>query len=271
MPIGAFASAAGLSLKALRLYDHLGILRPAHIDADSGYRYYRAEQLRAARLIRLMRLMDMPLALIDEAILADPPAMHTLVTQHLESLEARVEQARSTTRSLLYFIRDAHNEENKMTCPVEIKETPPQLIVSISRRVRIDGLLPHIVGSLSGLQKFVWEQNGELAGAPFGIYHGPVNANDDGPMEVCWPVQGKFAPAGEIVVKELPGGKTACVEVKGEQCRFPAILEAYDTGADWVRRSGHELAGPPREIWLDDKGEHMLIAWPFADVSQNGG
>ena len=61
MPIGRFAQASRLSLKALRLYDDTGLLAPAHVNPDSGYRYYREEQLKQARLIGLLRQLEMPL------------------------------------------------------------------------------------------------------------------------------------------------------------------------------------------------------------------
>ena len=62
--IGAFADMTRLSLKALRLYDQLGLLQPLHVDPQNGYRYYGVDQLSSARMIRNMREMDMPLATI---------------------------------------------------------------------------------------------------------------------------------------------------------------------------------------------------------------
>ncbi|MDI6101853.1 MerR family transcriptional regulator [Actinoplanes sp. NEAU-A12] len=64
LTIGAFARAVRLSPKALRLYDELGLLRPAAVDSDSGYRFYDPEQLEQARLIAWLRRLDMPLARI---------------------------------------------------------------------------------------------------------------------------------------------------------------------------------------------------------------
>src|SRR5262249_5535052 len=55
MSIGEFATASRLSQKALRLYGENGLLPPAWVDPDSGYRYYRPEQLRSATLIALLR------------------------------------------------------------------------------------------------------------------------------------------------------------------------------------------------------------------------
>ena len=61
MSIGRFSRVARLSLKALRLYDALGLLPPAYVDSASSYRYYTAVQLRDARLIGLLRQLGMPL------------------------------------------------------------------------------------------------------------------------------------------------------------------------------------------------------------------
>jgi PPM family protein phosphatase len=68
LSIGAFARRSRLSLKALRLYDELGLLPPAHVDAETGYRYYAAAQVDRARLIGLLRRLDMPLARIGRVL-----------------------------------------------------------------------------------------------------------------------------------------------------------------------------------------------------------
>ena len=64
MQIGRFMRLTQLSRKALRLYEQQHILVPAAIDAQSGYRFYADEQIEVARLIRLLRGMEMPLALV---------------------------------------------------------------------------------------------------------------------------------------------------------------------------------------------------------------
>ncbi|WP_211589183.1 MerR family transcriptional regulator [Microbispora sp. H11081] len=72
LTIGAFARAARLSPKALRLYDELGLLRPAAVDGESGYRYYGPDQLERARLIASLRRLGMPLARVRQV--CDLPA-----------------------------------------------------------------------------------------------------------------------------------------------------------------------------------------------------
>jgi serine/threonine protein phosphatase PrpC len=62
LTIGAFARAARLTPKALRLYDEVGLLLPAAVDPESGYRLYEPGQLDRARLIAQLRRVGMPLA-----------------------------------------------------------------------------------------------------------------------------------------------------------------------------------------------------------------
>ena len=62
LTIGAFARAARLTPKALRLYDELGVLSPAAVDPESGYRLYDTAQLERAQLIARLRRIGMPLA-----------------------------------------------------------------------------------------------------------------------------------------------------------------------------------------------------------------
>ncbi|MFE2940523.1 MerR family transcriptional regulator [Streptomyces sp. NPDC059255] len=64
LTIGAFARVSRLSAKALRRYDELGLLRPARVDAYTGYRYYEETQLDRARLVAWLRRIGMPLARI---------------------------------------------------------------------------------------------------------------------------------------------------------------------------------------------------------------
>src|ERR1035438_2355765 len=64
MTSGAFARASGLSRKALRLYDELGLLCPAEVDPVSQYRRYDPAQLEQARLVAWLRRLGMPLASI---------------------------------------------------------------------------------------------------------------------------------------------------------------------------------------------------------------
>ena len=63
MTIGRFARITGLTVKALRHYDDVGLLRPAAVDPETGYRSYSSGQVRSAERIRMLRRLELPLVL----------------------------------------------------------------------------------------------------------------------------------------------------------------------------------------------------------------
>jgi DNA-binding transcriptional MerR regulator len=73
LSIGAFARKTRFSLKALRLYAGLGLLTPVRIDESNGYRWYRTSQLATARLIAMLRRLDMPLNQVADVVAAAGP------------------------------------------------------------------------------------------------------------------------------------------------------------------------------------------------------
>jgi PPM family protein phosphatase len=100
MTSGAFASASGLSRKALRLYDELGLLRPAQVDPVSQYRRYHPAQLEQARLVAWLRRLGMPLARI-RAVSTLPRVQ---AAAELAAYWDRVEAETSARRELATFL-----------------------------------------------------------------------------------------------------------------------------------------------------------------------
>ena len=90
MPIGVFARATRLSIRALRNYDRLGLLSPARVDPDSGYRRYAVGQFPRAGLIRRLRELEVPLSDIAEILAAQAPEeVHAAVERHRVRVTAK--------------------------------------------------------------------------------------------------------------------------------------------------------------------------------------
>jgi DNA-binding transcriptional MerR regulator len=245
IPIGRFAAASRLSPKALRLYDENGVLRPARVDPESGYRYYRLDQIATATAIRLLRTCGMPLAEIRMFLAA--PSEVTLELYERALADELVER-----RRILRYLRKRLKEEPMFD--VQTKSVADQRYVSRTARVRVPELERFITSTIDELWKAY-----EASDHAFAIYHGEVNAEDDGPVEVGVPTA--------IGDRTLPGSEVAYTIVTGDQCRFPEIIGAYDAIAKWAAANGRELAGSPREIYRSDpsKGEENRweIAWPI--------
>lgn len=263
--IGAFANMSLLSIKALRLYDQLGILQPRHVNPQTGYRYYDIDQLPNARTIRNLRDMEMPLATIRRALAVwpvSPAQVELLVQQYLAMRERQVERIRILARQ---FTAQLLQESNAMSLEVNIKAIPLQQVLSSTHKVKVDQLDETISATLSAMQELLTEQGLAATGAPFGIFHGAITPQEDGPIEICLPVNGNASPKGDLALKQLEGGNAACVTMLGAQCDFPAILGAYDAAADWINKNGYAMAEPPREIWHSGAGKDakMEIVWLF--------
>ncbi len=91
LPIGRFARLSGLSIGALRHYDELGLLQPAAVDPETGYRRYAPVQLADARAIARLRDLEVPLDEIRELLGADDAAgRRRRLATHRTRVEARV-------------------------------------------------------------------------------------------------------------------------------------------------------------------------------------
>ncbi|MFF4603901.1 MerR family transcriptional regulator [Streptomyces sp. NPDC001339] len=101
LSIGAFARRVGLTPSALRFYDDCGVLRPARVDAVTGYRRYRAGQ--TARAKRLRRLREAGLPLMDVAVVLDGPAeaARRVLRAHLERTRRTADEARAVVAGFL--------------------------------------------------------------------------------------------------------------------------------------------------------------------------
>ncbi|MDK0521526.1 MerR family transcriptional regulator [Streptomyces sp. ML-6] len=97
--IGEMARDSGLGVSALRFYDRAGVLVPARVDPDSGYRWYGPEQLAEAVLLAGLRRTGMPLADIRLVLAgwsaADTELIRTLLRTHLHRLETGLSEARA--------------------------------------------------------------------------------------------------------------------------------------------------------------------------------
>ncbi len=98
MSIGEFARRSRLSAKALRLYDELGLLVPARVDDDSGYRYYSATQLDGAWLIAALRQLQIPLAEIKLIVSLEPDAAAERIRARWSATETQHRARRDLAR-----------------------------------------------------------------------------------------------------------------------------------------------------------------------------
>jgi DNA-binding transcriptional MerR regulator len=102
LKIGEFSKLAQVSVKTLRYYDELGLLRPNWVDRYTGYRYYSLQQLPRLNRLLALRELGFPLVQIERMLREDlsPSELRRLLKLRQVELEHQVqaEQARLAPR-----------------------------------------------------------------------------------------------------------------------------------------------------------------------------
>jgi DNA-binding transcriptional MerR regulator len=105
LTVGQLGRRVGLTAKALRHYDRIGLLAPAQVDPTTGYRLYGTEQVAAARLVQLLRSVDVPLEQV-RACLQDRSLVPQVLAAHRRRLQARLDRVRGELHRTDHLLED---------------------------------------------------------------------------------------------------------------------------------------------------------------------
>jgi DNA-binding transcriptional MerR regulator len=251
LTISEFGRRAGLSHKALRLYDVSGLLTPAQVDPANGYRWYDEEQLERARRISVLRQLDMPLTTIAEVLAA--PDQESLI--RLDRWWAAEEATAAARRSTLQYLRDRLSRSGTTGLalrPVLTRNVPETKVASIREDTDQQSLVGVIVTCVGEITEYLHTAGATANGGSWVIYHGAVTPEAEATVEVCVPFDGLVDPSGRIAIRVEPAHREAYCTITMDECAYPRIMLAYDLVFDWVRSSGVPEAGPPREVYRPD-------------------
>src|SRR5574340_87125 len=245
-PIGKFSRISRLSVKTLRYYDQIGLLKPARVDPATGYRYYELDQL--ARLNRILALKDLGLTLEQTAVMLDRGLTAEQLRAMLRRKRAELTQAVHQTEDRLARV-DARLKqidlEGKMPdYEIVIKELPPLNVASVR------GIIPTYPqqGHLwDALEKEMKKQGVWYGGPCFTRYLDGEYRDHDIDTNVCAPVAIRCISNGPMKVYELPGGTLAVTVHHGP---FTTLGSAYGALLKWIEENGYRIIGPEREIYL---------------------
>ncbi len=249
LTIGEFSRRCLLSPKALRLYDRQGLLVPAEVDPVTGYRRYRESQLETARLIARLRQLDMPLATVARIVNLPEAERADALAAWWESVERRIAGQRDLLIYLLVGL--AGKERNYDMFTIEERDIPAQFVLTEQRHITVPHLevwLDERMPAMHGIA----ERFGGITGAAFIIYHGEVNEESDGPVEICIPVDETRKDKIDVPTRVEPAHREAFTRISKSMVEFPQILTAYDAVEKWIESNGRECTGSPREVYFTD-------------------
>ena len=212
--IGEFGRRSRLSVKALRLYDELGVLVPARVDEASGYRYYDVAQLEAARLVSMLRQLDFPLATIKGLLACDPGDAAERIAAHWQ----KVESAHDARRELADYVVNLLSGKRSVMYEVATRVIPERSVLCLKRNVDEQGAWALGKQFIAIMRERPLPRMEGREGAAFSIYWGEVSADSDGPVEWCKPVPEADAQAlashyPELTLRTEPAHREAYVAI----------------------------------------------------------
>ncbi|MFB6527343.1 MerR family transcriptional regulator [Streptomyces sp. NPDC056399] len=251
--IGDFARHGRVSVRMLRHYDAIGLLRPARVDPHTGYRFYTAEQL--ALLNRVIALKDLGFtleqvgAILDEKIDADE--LRGMLRLRQAELEAAMAEARARLAQVGARLRAIESEGRMSTQDVVVKKIPAVRIAELSGVAASFG--PQHIGPVIG--PLYDELCGRLEAAGLtgfgpGIAYYEDAGRGDGSVLVH---AGMTVPEGTAVegveVRVLPAIEEAATVV--HRGSMDTVLPTAQTLARWIEANGYETRHYARELYLE--------------------
>ena len=243
LKIGEFSSLAQISIRALRHYDELGLLEPARVDPETGYRLYSVSQL--PRLHRILALRDLGFPLeriaqaLDGGVSVDALKGMLMLREAEQETQVRDEMQRLERLQALLHLME---KEGRMSGDVILKEVGPQWIVSLREKIAtysvVGGLFGKLYGSLG---------SAAAEGHGMALFHDTDYREQNVDVEAGVCTKQQMRVAEPLTCRQLPATTVASVVHHGA---FNRVAEAYGDLLRWIEANGYGPCGPTREIFL---------------------
>ena len=237
LPIGSFASRCRLSVKALRHYDELGLLRPARVDVVTQYRYYDRRQAPAA----IARSLDVPLPTIREVLASeDPEAVTRILDRERERRAREIGRAATALRSIERLVRAG----TVFPYDIAVRDEPLRTVLVVEGTTTAD---LHVAAGTALVRELLdrLDRLGRTLIGPIMCLLPPAS-DETVILQMCTPIGDP--PPGERVMT-LPAGSVAVARHVGPYEEMGLAEHALHA---WAEEGGFEPNGPIRELYLSD-------------------
>jgi DNA-binding transcriptional MerR regulator len=247
--IGAFAQLGGVTVRMLRHYDHIGLLKPADVGPSTGHRRYGADQLsRLNRLVALKHLgfpLEQVRTLLDEGI--EAAELRGMLRMRAVDLETRLLRDGQTLDRVRARLRLIESESAMTITDVEIKTVAPQRVLALHQsltenadtdQLDIEALFERVIAAMDAVSA---------------DRTSPISWRDDD-AHIAHVFAGFLAPSAQVAgldVVELPGVSVASVVRRGA---VADMNEAHQAIARWAETHDHSSSverGRWRELYLE--------------------
>ncbi|WP_334073769.1 MULTISPECIES: MerR family transcriptional regulator [Paenibacillus] len=244
--IGDFSKLVRVSVRMLRHYDEIGLLKPGSTDAVTGYRYYSVEQIPRANRIQVLKEMGFSLAEISGLMHQDLNAgqLLSLLENRKRQITEVIESEHTKLRRVEFLINQINKEDMYMNYEVTVKQIPAYKVLALRDTLpayNAEGTLWNELG------EFVQEHHIKVAAPCYAVYYDEGYKERDVDVEVTMCFQGQAAESDRIKIRELePVSEMACILHHGP---FEQMSAAYHALGVWLDSNGYRWSGPHRAIY----------------------
>lgn len=247
MPIGRFSKSCRLTIKALRHYDEIGLLKPAFVEPKTGYRYYAQHQARKAVLINMLRSLDIAIPVIEKLIEAGEKEFGAL----LEKEQTRILKELNRQKQILQSVKRISHKGNLIPYEIAIRTEPSYMVARLSCSSTLDQLV---------------EDGGEVIDQLYSIlqsigrgFEDPVMCINRDPdkkgnviIDGCIGIKKPYPNLDTAEIVDIQGGTVAWLTHKGS---YNELGLAYNSLFAWSQEHGYQQRDYMREIYKNDPSE----------------
>lgn len=265
--ISEFSRLSQVSMKTLRYYDQIGLLKPAHTDPLNGYRYYTIEQI--FRLNRILAFKDLGLTLeqilqaLDEQI---PPAqIRGMLRLKQAETQTLIEQEYARLVRIEARLRLIEREsENEAGHDVTLKSVKEQAVATLPTGTNLSSSsLPFFFEELD--HSLLHAGLPEPAALPHMVLWQDTGACQDDrdetfAVEVACPLPEHFSTNAQMRIRVLPA--LPLVASVMHQCQPQGICSALVDLGRWIEHNGYTISFPHpfREVYFARNDYQLSIA-----------
>ena len=255
--IGEFSQMAQVTIRTLRHYDELGLLKPVHIDRFTDYRYYTVEQL--PQLNRILVLKDLGFSLEQIArVLEDnvsPEQLRGMLLMKQAELEQQVQEEQMRLARVAARLRQIEQEGKQPEYEVVLKQGAAQTLVSLRETVpTIEAMPRYRCNMYTNVYNWLEEQRIKSIGQELALYHNREYFEENIEMEAgvllnkAATTSTQFPMNNALRMYELP--TTPMLASVIHRGSFYDVPQAISTLFVWVGTNGYTASGSYREIHL---------------------
>lgn len=246
LKIGDFSKLSRLSIRMLRHYDELGLLRPEQVDSETGYRYYSEGQLSTAGQILMFREMGFGLQAMPELLAAyqDPERLGQFLRLKRSELQEEREELEIRLRRLENALNRIGKDELTMKYDVTLKTLPERYVASVRDILPAYDYEGRLWHTLMKETAPLGVKQAEPC-LSFGFYHNEEES-ENVDVEIQMTVSGEYENTEHVIFKTMPPVRFASATYTGS---YHYINEASEAVVLWMKENGYELDGVPFAIY----------------------